>query len=130
MLWRRDVTIRGLLLMCAVALSVPAHAAEPDAIARREIAHLIEHLGASGCQFNRNGSWYDASRAVNHLQRKYEYLLDKGQIADTDAFIRLAATQSSASGKPYLVKCGKEPEMPSAAWFQSALAEFRAKTRK
>jgi hypothetical protein len=118
----------ALLLTLIVAAS--AHSAEPDAVARKEIAHLIEHLASSGCQFNRNGTWYEASRAVSHLKRKYEYLLDKGLVTDTDAFIRLAATESSASGKPYLVKCGSEPEKPSAAWFRAALAEFRATARE
>jgi hypothetical protein len=120
-------TPRLLVLLLALTISSAAYAAEPGTIASREITHLIDHLASSGCQFNRNGTWYDAPRAVSHLKRKYEYLLDKGLITDTDAFIRLAATESSASGKPYLVKCGSQPETPSAVWFRAALAEFRAK---
>jgi hypothetical protein len=73
------------------------------------------------------GTWHDAPRAVSHLQRKYEYLLDKGLIADADAFIQHAASQSSASGKPYLVKCGSQPERPSAEWFRAVLAKFRGR---
>jgi hypothetical protein len=52
-------------------------------------------------------------------------LLDKGMVTDADAFIRLAATQSSSSGKPYRVKCGNQPEMHSAEWFRAALTEFK-----
>lgn len=120
----------SVLLLFAMALPGIAGAAEPDATARKEIAYLIEHLGSSGCQFNRNGAWYDASRAVSHLERKYKYLLDKGLVTDADAFIQHAASQSSASGKPYLVKCGNQPETPSSAWFRAALAEFRANNAK
>jgi hypothetical protein len=120
--------MKWLVLTIALVVAASARGAEPDANARKEIAHLIEHLASSGCQFNRNGTWYDASRAVKHLARKYEYLLDKGLVADADAFIQHAASQSSASGKPYLVKCGNQPETPSAAWFRAALAEFRAES--
>lgn len=114
-----------LALSVALMIAASAHGAEPDAVAKKEISYLIDRLASSGCRFNRNGTWYESPRAVSHLKRKYEYLLDKGLVTDTDAFIRLAATESSASGKPYLVKCGNEPETPSAEWFRSALADFR-----
>lgn len=120
--------MKRLILLLALSIAASAHGAEPDANARKEIAHLMEHLASSGCQFNRNGTWYDASRAVNHLKRKYEYLLKKDLVPDADAFIRLAATESSASGKPYLVKCGNEPEVQSATWFRDALARFRTES--
>lgn len=116
------------LVMFTISCSVCA--AEPDAVAQREISYLIDHLASSGCRFNRNGTWYDAPRAVSHLKRKYEYLLDKGLVTDADAFIDHAASQSSASGKPYLVKCGGQAETPSAAWFRGALAELRANSAR
>lgn len=118
--------MKQMALLLALMVATSAWAAEPDANTKQEISYLIEHLASSGCQFNRNGTWYEASRAVSHIKRKYEYLLDKGSVTDTDAFIRLAATQSSSSGKPYLVKCGGQPEQPSATWFQSVLAELRS----
>lgn len=121
--------MKPLAFVLALLVAASAYGAEPDATAKQEISHLIDHLASSGCRFNRNGTWYEASRAVSHLKRKYQYLLDKGLVSDTDAFIRLAATESSTSGKPYLVKCGNEPEKPSAAWFRAALAEFRATVR-
>jgi hypothetical protein len=118
--------MRKLALFVTLACSVSAHGAEPGPAAAKEISHLIDHLAASGCRFNRNGTWHDAPRAVSHIKRKYEYLLDKGLVTDSETFIKLAATQSSSSGKPYLVKCGDQPEMPSAEWFRAALAQYRA----
>ncbi|HEY0683482.1 MAG TPA: DUF5329 domain-containing protein [Steroidobacter sp.] len=103
-----------------------AVSAEPDAKTRQEILHLISHLSASGCRFNRNGTWYDAARAVSHLNRKYEYLSKRDLIPNTEAFIERAASESSVSGKPYLVKCGNAPEVQSAAWFREALQKFRS----
>lgn len=105
--------------------SAPALAA-PDATATAEIAHLIDHLGKSGCRFNRNGSWYEAGEAVAHLRRKQEYLLGKGLVTTSESFIEGAATASSVSGKPYLVKCGETAPVESGGWFRAELARYRA----
>ena len=120
------VEMKRIILLVVLATSSLALGNEPDEKTKQEIAHLISHLASSGCQFNRNGSWYEASRAVGHINRKYEYLLKKGLVPNTEAFIERAASESSASGKPYLVKCGNQPEVESAAWFREALAKFRA----
>ncbi len=42
-------------------------------------------------------------------------------------FIRLAASESSMSHKPYQVRCGSE-QLPSAVWFGEELQRFRQKT--
>jgi len=113
-----------LLLLVGFCSSVLAGGLDPTT--EKEIAYLISYLGSSGCQFNRNGAWYNTSRAVSHLNRKYEYLRKRNLLPDTDAFIEHAASVSSASGKPYLVKCGNKPEVQSGAWFRQALEDFRA----
>ncbi len=101
-------------------------AAELAPTAKDEIAHLISYLENSGCQFNRNGSWFGAKEAVAHISRKYEYLLDKGLVSSAEAFIDRAATESSLSGRPYLVMCGAGAPIESAMWFKAELASFRA----
>ena len=121
--------MKRLMLALTVAVSCSV-LAEPDATTKQEISYLIGHLEASGCRFNRNGSWYDAPRAVSHLNRKYEYLLKKDLVPTAEAFIERAASESSTSGKAYLVKCGNAPEVQSAAWFREALQKFRAESRK
>ena len=121
--------MKRLILSLAVVLSSPALADEPSTVARKEISHLISHLGSSGCQFQRNGSWYTSSRAVSHLTGKYEYLLKRGLVPSAEAFIERAATESSVSGRPYLVKCGQAPPVPSASWLREELAKFRAASR-
>ena len=107
-------------------LAAPAWSGEPDAVARTEIAHLLQYLEKSGCQFQRNGSWYPPARAASHLNQKYEYLLNKGQVTSAETFIERAATQSTASGKPYLVKCGDASAVPSADWLRNELQRFRS----
>ena len=120
--------MKRLSLSLLLAMSFAAVAAEPDATTRAEIAHLIAHLETSGCQFNRNGTWYEAARAVSHLNGKYEYLLKKNLVPSAEAFIERAASESSATGKPYLVKCGEQPKMESAIWFRTALAKRRSQS--
>ena len=44
-----------------------------------------------------------------------------------ESFIEGAASESSASGKPYSVKCGDSAAVPSATWLRDELARFRTK---
>ncbi len=115
-----------MLLTILLIFSQFCPAAELAPAAKQEIAHLMAYLEHSGCRFNRNGSWYDAKDAVDHLNRKYEYLLDKGLVSSTETFISRAATESSMSSKPYLVRCNGEGPVASAAWFKAELANYRA----
>jgi len=117
--------MKRILLCLLLAVSSVPLAAELDAAAKKEIDHLIGHLASSGCQFNRNGSWYSATRAVSHLKRKYEYLLERNLVPTAEAFIESAASESNSSGKPYLVKCSGKPEVTSAEWFGAELTRFR-----
>lgn len=112
------------LLFCGLWLaSTPSFAAPPPA-AEKEIGQLMEALSRSGCQFQRNGSWYGAAEARAHLQRKYDYLLNKGKVDTAEQFIRRAASESSMSGRAYRVKCqGREQE--ASAWFGAQLRKLR-----
>ncbi len=100
--------------------------AAPPPAARQEIAHLIGYLTASGCSFQRNGSWHDAAEAARHLQRKYDYLQKRDLVATGEDFIARAASESSLSGKPYQVRCGGNAPVASAAWLKAELAKYRS----
>ncbi|NRR31289.1 DUF5329 domain-containing protein [Oxalobacteraceae bacterium] len=117
--------LRTFFFALAFALSSPAFAAEPTPEAKQEITYLLNYLKSSGCEFNRNGTWYGADEAVNHLNKKYDYLLKKGLLSSTEDFIKQAATESSMSSKPYLVKCGANSPTQSSPWFKAALAKRR-----
>ncbi|HEY8102098.1 MAG TPA: DUF5329 domain-containing protein [Burkholderiaceae bacterium] len=113
--------VSGLLLLFCTTFA----SANPSAASKAEITHLLSFLEKSGCQFNRNGSWYSPNEAVTHLQKKYQYLLDKNLISTSEDFIERAATESSMSGKPYLVKCDNAAPVESAVWFKRELTTFR-----
>lgn len=113
-------------LAAAVLAFAGVASAAPAPQAQREINALITGLGASGCQFERNGSWYDAKKAQAHLQQKYDYLRKRDMADTAELFIERAATESSMSGKPYHVRCAGHAVEPSAQWFKHRLQALRA----
>ena len=117
------------LAIVAVALfaGIDACAAAPTAPAiRAEIDTLLDALQSSGCQFNRNDTWHSAAEAKDHILRKLEHIEGRHTIKNTEQFIELAASKSSSSGKPYLVRCGNEAPVESAAWLNKQLVGIRA----
>lgn len=97
----------------------------PSPEAREEIAHLFKRLEQSGCQFERNGSWYQPRQAVGHLRKKYQHLLKRDLVPTAESFVELAASRSSMSGRPYLVRCTDQGEVKSKVWFVAELTRFR-----
>lgn len=108
-------------LLLGVATASPA-----SSQVRGEIEVLLARLQSSGCQFQRNGSWYSASAARDHLLRKLEYIERRNTLRSTEQFIKLAASKSSSSGKPYQVKCGTEAAVESQQWLNNQLASMRS----
>ena len=73
--------VRGLLFVLLTCIVATVDAAVPlSSAARAEIEGLMSRLEASGCEFNRNGTWYTAAEAASHLQRKAKYLEDSGMV--------------------------------------------------
>lgn len=124
-LGRSKKNMKKLVLVSLLLLSGNCPANELAPAAQQEIAHLFTYLENSGCQFNRNGSWYEAREAVDHIGKKYQYLLGKNQISTSEDFIAGAATKSSMSGRPYLVKCRDAAPVESAVWFRAELEKYR-----
>ena len=118
--------MKWILVFLVLLWSGLASAQVPASVAAREVAQLFSALEHSNCQFYRNGSWYGAAKASAHLRRKYDYLLDRGLVKSAEDFIELAASRSSMSGKPYLVKCGDALPIESKAWFTKKLLDARA----
>lgn len=120
------VFICNSVLVCAALVCAPVFAAEPSPASKQEVEHLFSYLRNSGCEFFRNGTWYDGKAAVDHLQKKYQYLVDKGMVSSAESFIDKGASESSMSGKPYLVRCGANAKpVESAAWLKAELAKYR-----
>lgn len=121
----RSRLVFPLLGACAVALALPLRAAELSQAALKEINQLLERIETSNCSFNRNGSWYAGADARKHLQRKLDYMVERKMLGTAEAFIAEAATASSLSGKPYLIRCGSAEPVVSAAWLNAQLQRIR-----
>lgn len=115
----RRVFAAAIALWCGCVLAAPSPS-------RPEIDALLGRLQSSGCSFNRNGSWYEASDARAHLVKKLEYLEDRNLVQTTEQFIERAASGSSLSGKPYLVRCGSAAPLESRTWLTQQLKALRA----
>lgn len=87
-----------------------------------EIEAMLNRLETSNCEFNRNGTWYRADRAKRHLERK---LRAAGNIGTAEEFVTRIASQSSETGRPYLVKCGGADPIESRIWLLAQLRDIR-----
>jgi hypothetical protein len=117
------------LALCLALVTHAALAAPVPPAVRAEIDALLLKLQSSGCEFNRNGSWYSGAEAKTHLLRKLDYLDGKGSVQSTEQFIELGASTSSSSGKAYQVKCGTAAPVDSKAWLSAELKTVRAGAR-
>lgn len=99
--------------------------AEPPLIVQQEVNYLLRYIGDSGCKFKRNGSWSDSKTAEAHVRRKYDFLVARSRVDSTQDFIDGAATESSLTGRPYEIRCGDAPSIPSSLWLRDELARYR-----
>lgn len=102
-----------------------AQAAPPSPV-QTEINFLLGAIERSGCQFYRNGSWYDSKQAQAHLRRKYDALSAANRIATAEDFIDQAATRSSLSGEAYAIRCNNDPAVATSQWLRDVLARYRS----
>jgi hypothetical protein len=106
------------ILISLLMVSLNALASTED-----EISHLLSFVTSTGCQYERNGTMHNGAEAVNHINRKYEYFLDK--IESTEDFIKFSATKSNMSGKYYKIHCDGKPAQRSKDWLLEELMRFR-----
>jgi len=112
----------GLLLGLAL-LSVAS--AAPPAIAQTEIIYLLGFIESSGCEFYRNGSWYDSKRAQAHLRKKYELLAAADQITRLRTY-RESRHEKQPQRSTVPVRCGGGEAVTTNQWLRQVLARYRA----
>lgn len=112
-------------LVLALCGTAPLLADEP---VDQTVEFLLKFTAASQRTFIRNGQEYAADKAVQLMRHKYES--NKKDIHSPEDFIRLAATKSSTTGLPYMVKQADGKTIPCAQWLGEALAAHRAELQK
>jgi hypothetical protein len=122
----RNFIIVAIAIVLAATVAL-AEDARPQKNTDEVIAYLLAFVAKSDCTFIRNGQSYTGKQASNHMNTKYRYFKDK--ITTPEDFIRLAATESIQTGKPYLVRTKEGKESRCDEWMKQVLEEYR-KTRK
>jgi len=120
-------------VLCGIAALLVAGAtlaAPTPAPVRAEIDALLDRLSASGCEFGRNDAWHAGADAKAHLLRKLEYIEKYATVGTTEQFIDVAATRSSVSGTPYLVRCGNAAPVQGGPWLTGQLKLLRGPAAK
>ena len=104
----------------ALGAAVPAKTVSPT----EEIEALLHHIASlDGATFVRNGDAHAPKEAEAHLRLKWGQ--QKKDIRTAEDFIRLCATKSSVSGKPYSIKFKDGREAEAATVLNQQLAVIR-----
>lgn len=95
-----------------------------DNIEKKKIDFLISSVeNLKGAKFIRNGTEHDGKGAAEHLRMKLKNAGGKVQTADD--FIRLCATKSIISGKPYMIGTSDGETITSEQYFRGKLKEYK-----
>ncbi len=114
-----------ILLICSAG-AVPLRAAEDAARELRIIEALITHLeGLEGAVFIRNGEEYDAARAASFVRAKWKS--KRNAIKTAVDFIEKAASISSTTGQPYLIRFADGRELKGRDYLFARLNELKTR---
>ncbi len=118
-------TLFGAVGITLIALGIGSSVAASPPVAQAEVEYLLGAIASSGCEFYRNGEWFDSQKASAHLRDKYHALTALGRSMTAMDFIDEAATKSSVSGRPYLVRCAGGKPVPTNQWLREVLERYR-----
>jgi hypothetical protein len=117
--------MKKILVATFVILALfPGFLRAQDNIEKKKIEFLLSSIeNLKGAKFIRNGSEYDDGKAVAaHLRMKLQYAGSRVQTADD--FIRLCASRSYITGKPYMIRLSNGKTIKSEEYFREKLKEY------
>jgi hypothetical protein len=93
-----------------------------DNIEKKKIEFLISSVeNLKGAIFIRNGSEHNGKEAAEHLRMKLQNAV---VVKTADDFIRLCASKSMITGKPYMIRLSDGKTMKSEEYFREKLKEY------
>ena len=113
-------SIISIVILATIFISSPSGA---DDELTGAIQYLLNFVENSDCTLIRNGKNHTPQEAVAHIKRKYNHFKD--EIKTPEDFIRLTASQSLISKKPYMVKTRDGRMLRSQDWLLEALQKYR-----
>ena len=124
--WARAVAVPIRVCVCALFISLAlgdAVAAANEETLGKTIEFLLERVAKADAVFIRNGQLHSPAGAAAHMRAKGEHF--KAQIKRPEDFIRLAASKSMLTGKPYLIRVKGQKEERVDEWLTAILKERR-----
>lgn len=117
------------LIVFLVVTSFSFSQAQTKSVAALTEKQKIDKLIASvenlkGCQFYRNGTWYNAPQAASHLRMKVDRA--GSSIKTARDFIDKIASSSSMTGEAYKIKLVDGKEISTRDFFNAKLKELEA----
>jgi hypothetical protein len=119
------IVIAALVILSIIAGQVCAQ--DPEELEKiRYLIASVEDL--KGVKFIRNGSEFDGDTAADHLRTKLAMAGDKVRTAAD--FIRLCASKSDMSGKPYKIKFADGRTIEAEIYFKNKLKTYVSGRKK
>jgi hypothetical protein len=116
----KDMIARVMLIVALLAGTAGAQ----DQNEIKKINFLIESVEKlQGAKFIRNGSEHGGKEAAEHLKMKLQKAGDRVKTADD--FIRLCASKSYLSGKPYQIRYDNGKTINSEQYFREQLLLYK-----
>ena len=107
-------------LFISLCLGTAVAAAEEETLGQT-IEFLLERVAKADAVFIRNGKLHSPAEAAAHMRAKREHF--KAQIKRPEDFIRLAASKSMVTGKPYLIRVKGQKDESVDEWLTAILKE-------
>jgi hypothetical protein len=117
----KNIVVIALAVLALFAGAVSAQ----ETSEKKKIEFLISAVeNLKVAIFIRNGTEHDGKEAAEHLRMKLQKAGDSVRTADD--FIRLCASKSLLSGKPYMIRSSDGKTITSEEFFREKLKEYNA----
>jgi hypothetical protein len=119
----KNIMVTAFVILALFSGAVSAQ----DNIEKKKIEFLISSVeNLKGAKFIRNGSEHDGKEAAEHLRMKLQNAL---VVQTADDFIRLCASKSFITGKPYMIRLSDGKTIKSEEYFREKLKEYNSTTK-
>jgi len=121
----KEESMKNILITAFVILALFSGAVSAqDNVEKKKIEFLISSVeNLKGAKFIRNGSEHDGKEAAKHLRMKLQNAV---VVQTAEDFIRLCASKSFITGKPYMIRSSDGKTINSEQYFREKLKEYNS----
>jgi hypothetical protein len=116
----KSIMVAAFVILAVISGVVSAQ----DNVEKKKIEFLIVSVeNLKGAKFIRNGTEHTGKEAAEHLRMKLQNAL---AVQTADDFIRLCASKSIITGKPYMIRLSDGKAIKSEEYFREKLKEYNS----